>query len=60
MVTPVGRNFGVVVCEVLAAVKAWAIAKGVALPQLAQNFEFGSIFVPQCVQYDPVSANLYP
>ena len=32
----------------------------VAFPQPVQNFEFGSTLAPQCVQYDPISANLYP
>jgi hypothetical protein len=32
---------------------AGAAAKEVALPQLGQNFELGSIFAPQWVECDP-------
>ena len=58
-VTPVGRDTGVTVAAAFACCAAASVTE-VAVPQLGQNFEFGSIFAPQWVQYDPISANLYP
>jgi hypothetical protein len=48
-VTPLGRDTGVTVVAAFACCAVTSVTE-VALPQLAQNFEFGSIFAPQQVQ----------